>query len=91
MLMKRCVSYKGQFVSDGKDPLRAGSDHYADSIGGANQFLGGFLFFGRLEIRDPRPDRMPRKQCNLPVKVRCGELTVHPASEDPVLRGDSQG
>ena len=36
-------------------------------------------------------DRMPRKQCNLPVKVRCGELTVHPASEDPVLRGDSQG
>jgi len=36
-------------------------------------------------------DRMPRKRCNLPVKVRCGELTVHPASEDPVLRGDSQG
>ncbi len=38
-----------------------------------------------------RTDRMPRKQCNLPVKVRCGELTVHPASEDPVLRGNSQG
>ncbi len=38
-----------------------------------------------------KTDRMPRKQCNLPVKVRCGELTVHPASEDPVLRGDSQG
>ena len=34
-IMKRCVSYKGQFVSDGKDPLRAGSDHYADSIGQA--------------------------------------------------------
>jgi len=33
---------------------------------------------------------MPRKQCNLPVKVRRGELSAHPASEDPVLRGDSQ-
>ena len=33
---------------------------------------------------------MPRKQNNLPVKVRRGELSVHPASEDPVLRGDSQ-
>ncbi len=52
-MMKRCVSYKGQYVSDGKDPLRAGSDHHADSIGGGNQFLGGFLFFGRLEIQDP--------------------------------------
>ncbi len=50
-----------------------------------------FLFLGRLEIQDPRPDRMPRKQCTLPVKVRCGEFTVHPASEDPVLMGDSQG
>ncbi len=29
---------------------------YADSIFGANQFLGGFLFFGRSEIQDPRPD-----------------------------------
>ena len=28
MFMKRCVSYKGQFVSDGKDPLRARSDHH---------------------------------------------------------------
>jgi len=27
-----------------------------DSIGGANQFLGGFLFIGRMEIQDPRPD-----------------------------------
>jgi len=36
------------------------------------------------------PDRMPRKQNNWPVKVRRGELSVHPASEDPVLRGDSQ-
>jgi hypothetical protein len=27
---------------------------------------------------------------NLPVKVRRGELSVHLASEDPVLRGDSQ-
>jgi len=26
------------------------------SAGGANQFLGGLLFFGRLEIQDPRPD-----------------------------------
>ncbi len=55
-MMKRCVSYKGQFVSDGKDPLRARLDHHAYSIGGANQFLGGFLFFGRLEIQYPRPD-----------------------------------
>ena len=37
-----------------------------------------------------RLDRMPRKQRNLPVKVRRGELSVHPVSEDPVLRGDSQ-
>ena len=29
---------------------------YTDSIGGANQFLGGFLFFGRLEIQDTRTD-----------------------------------
>jgi len=58
MLMKLCVSYKGQFVSDGKDPLRTGSDHHADSVGQANQFLGSFLFFGRLEIQDPRPDPM---------------------------------
>ncbi len=36
------------------------------------------------------PDRMPRKRCNLPVKVRSGELSVHPGSEDPVLRGDPQ-
>lgn len=33
---------------------------------------------------------MPRKQNNLPVKVRRGELSVHPGSEDPVLGGDSQ-
>ena len=35
-----------------------------------------------------RPDRMPRKRYNLPVKVRCGELSIHPASKDPVLRGN---
>jgi len=29
-------------------------------------------------------DRMPRKRCNLPVKVRSGELSVHPGSKDPV-------
>ena len=33
---------------------------------------------------------MPRKQRNLPVKVRRGELSVHPASEDGVLEGDFQ-
>ena len=27
---------------------------------------------------------MPRKRCNLPVKVRSGELSVHPGSKDPV-------
>ncbi len=37
-----------------------------------------------------RFDRMPRKRCNLPVKVRSGELSVHPGSKDPVLWGDSQ-
>ena len=26
---------------------------------------------------------MPRKRCNLPVKVRSGELSVHPGSKDP--------
>src|SRR5688500_17374738 len=41
--------------------------------------------------RSARPDRAPRKQRNLPVRVRCGELSVRRASEDPVLRGDSQG
>jgi len=57
MLMKGCVSYKGQFVSDGKDPLRTGSDHHADSIGGANQFLGGFLFLAgwKYKIQDLPP------------------------------------
>ena len=34
----------GQFVSDGKDPLRTGSDHHADSIGQANQF-GWLIIF----------------------------------------------
>ena len=42
------------------------------------------------EAANKRFDRMPRKQRNLPVKVRRGELSVHPVSEDPVLRGDSQ-
>jgi hypothetical protein len=43
-----------------------------------------------LAIHLYKPDRMPRKHSNSPVKVRRGELTVHPASEDPVLRGDFQ-
>jgi hypothetical protein len=34
---------------------------------------------------DAKLDRMPRRQCNLPVKIRCGELLVHLVSEDPVL------
>ncbi len=42
------------------------------------------------EFFNKRFDRMPRKRCNLPVKVRSGELSVHPGSEDPVLRGDAQ-
>jgi hypothetical protein len=54
-------------------------------------FVGLFMreMMGR-KVQFSRCDRMPRKQCNLPVEVRRGELSVHPASEDPVLRGDSQ-
>ena len=49
-----------------------------------------FRLTRREAMQNARPARMPRKQCNWPVKVRRGELSVHPASEDPVLRGDSQ-
>ena len=40
--------------------------------------------------QDSRLDCMPRRRCNLPVEVRSGELSIHPGSEDPVLRGDPQ-
>jgi len=56
--MRRRVSYKGQFVSDGKDPLRARSDHYADSIGGGlTNFWMAFYFLagGKFNIQDLTP------------------------------------
>ncbi len=64
------------------------STNYGDL--GVRSCNNTFHLARREAMQNARPARMPRKQCNWPVKVRRGELSVHPASEDPGLRGDSQ-
>ncbi len=62
-----------------------------DLLGDVHDRWGLLLYTGVYFSQPLGRSRGLEWRCNLPVKVRRGELTVHPASEDPVLRGDSQG